>query len=35
MINKPLHMGIGLVFLLIGVPFYLVFKKKNREMLHK
>jgi APA family basic amino acid/polyamine antiporter len=30
MINKPLHMGIGLIFLLLGVPVYFVFKKKNR-----
>lgn len=29
MINKPLHMGIGLCFLLLGVPVYYFFKKKN------
>jgi APA family basic amino acid/polyamine antiporter len=29
-INKPLHMGIGLAFLLLGVPFYIFFKKKNK-----
>ena len=29
MINKPLHMGIGICFLLIGVPVYFFFKKKN------
>jgi APA family basic amino acid/polyamine antiporter len=28
-INKPLHMGIGIGFLLLGIPFYLFFKKKN------
>ncbi len=27
-INKPLHMGIGLVFLLLGLPVYLFFKRK-------
>jgi len=32
MINKPLHMGIGLIFLLIGVPVYLVFRKMNRSL---
>ena len=31
MINKPLHMGIGLIFLLIGVPVYLIFRKMNRS----
>ena len=29
MINKPLHMGIGFVFLLLGVPVFLFFKRKN------
>lgn len=29
-INKPLHMGIGMAFLLLGVPFYLFFKRKNK-----
>lgn len=29
MINKPLHAVIGLCFLLLGVPFFLYFKKKN------
>jgi APA family basic amino acid/polyamine antiporter len=29
MINKPLHMAIGFGFLLLGVPFYLYFRKKN------
>ncbi|HLP74283.1 MAG TPA: amino acid permease [Bacteroidales bacterium] len=28
-VNKPLHMGLGLAFLLLGVPFYLFFKRKN------
>jgi len=28
-INKPLHMGIGLIFLAIGVPVYYFFRKKN------
>jgi APA family basic amino acid/polyamine antiporter len=31
MINKPLHMGIGIGFLLIGVPVYFFFKKKNAQ----
>ncbi|MCX6254365.1 MAG: amino acid permease [Bacteroidia bacterium] len=29
MINKPLHMGIGIGFLVVGVPVYYFFKKKN------
>jgi basic amino acid/polyamine antiporter, APA family len=29
MINKPLHMGIGLGFLALGLPFYFYFKRKN------
>jgi APA family basic amino acid/polyamine antiporter len=29
MINKPLHMAIGVGFLLLGVPLYLFFKRKN------
>ncbi len=29
-INKPLHMGIGLAFLAIGVPVYHFFRKKNQ-----
>ncbi len=29
MINKPLHMAIGVGFLLLGVPVYLFFRKKN------
>ena len=28
-INRPLHMGIGLCFLLIGIPVYIFFRKKN------
>lgn len=31
MINKPLHMGIGIGFLLIGVPVYYFFRKKNSQ----
>jgi len=31
MINKPLHMIIGFGFLLLGVPLFLYFKKKNSE----
>ena len=31
MINKPLHMAIGFGFLLLGVPFFLYFKRKNAE----
>ena len=30
-INKPLHMIIGLIFLLLGVPVYLIFRKRNRS----
>ena len=30
MINKPLHMAIGLIFLLLGVPVYLYFKKRHK-----
>lgn len=29
MINKPLHMGIGLGFLVLGLPFYFFFKRNN------
>jgi APA family basic amino acid/polyamine antiporter len=29
-IRKPLHMGIGIIFLLLGVPVYLFFKSKNQ-----
>jgi APA family basic amino acid/polyamine antiporter len=29
MIKKPLHMGIGICFLLLGIPIFLFFKKKN------
>ena len=28
-INKPLHMGVGLAFLALGVPVYFFFRKKN------
>jgi APA family basic amino acid/polyamine antiporter len=28
-IRKPLHMAIGIGFLLLGVPFYLFFRKRN------
>jgi len=31
MINKPLHMAIGVGFLLLGVPLYLYFKRKNAD----
>ncbi len=30
-INKPLHMLIGFCFLLLGVPFFLYFKRKNPD----
>jgi APA family basic amino acid/polyamine antiporter len=30
MINKPLHSGISIGFLLLGLPFYFYFKRKNR-----
>ncbi len=30
-INKPLHMAIGFCFLLLGVPFFLYFKRKNPD----
>ncbi|MBA4322826.1 MAG: hypothetical protein C0408_08425 [Odoribacter sp.] len=29
MINKPLHIAVGIGFLILGIPFYLYFKKKN------
>jgi basic amino acid/polyamine antiporter, APA family len=29
-VNKPLHMGIGFGFLLLGLPVYWFFRKKNR-----
>jgi APA family basic amino acid/polyamine antiporter len=29
MINKPLHMGIGIGFLILGLPVYFFFRKKN------
>jgi APA family basic amino acid/polyamine antiporter len=29
MINKPLHMAIGIGFLILGIPFYLFFKRRN------
>jgi APA family basic amino acid/polyamine antiporter len=29
MINKPLHIAIGIGFLILGIPFYLFFKRKN------
>jgi basic amino acid/polyamine antiporter, APA family len=32
MINKPLHMAIGFCFLLLGVPVFLYFKRKNPQM---
>jgi APA family basic amino acid/polyamine antiporter len=32
MINKPLHMAIGIIFLLLGVPFFLYFKKKHNTV---
>jgi APA family basic amino acid/polyamine antiporter len=31
MINKPLHMAIGFGFLLLGVPLFLYFKRKNAD----
>jgi basic amino acid/polyamine antiporter, APA family len=31
MINKPLHMAIGFCFLLLGVPVFLYFKRKNPQ----
>ena len=30
LINKPLHMGIGIGFLLLGVPAYFYFKRQNK-----
>lgn len=33
-INKPLHAGISLGFLLLGLPFYFFFRKKNGEQLN-
>jgi basic amino acid/polyamine antiporter, APA family len=29
MVSKPLHMGLGIAFVLLGVPVYLFFKRKN------
>jgi APA family basic amino acid/polyamine antiporter len=31
-IHKPLHMAIGIIFLLIGVPVYIFFRKKNAQL---
>jgi APA family basic amino acid/polyamine antiporter len=31
MINKPLHMAVGFGFLLLGVPFFLYFKRRNYD----
>ncbi|MDP4223478.1 MAG: amino acid permease [Bacteroidota bacterium] len=28
-VNKPLHMGIGIAFLILGIPVFLYFRKKN------
>jgi len=30
MINKPLHMAIGAGFLIVGVPVFLVFKRRQK-----
>lgn len=30
-VNRPVHMGIGLIFLAMGVPVYFFFRKKNRQ----
>jgi APA family basic amino acid/polyamine antiporter len=35
MINKPLHVAIGFIFLLLGVPVYLFFRKKNSISIRK
>jgi APA family basic amino acid/polyamine antiporter len=32
-VNKPLHAGISLGFMALGLPFYFFFRKKNREQL--
>lgn len=32
MINKPLHMAVGFCFLLLGVPVFLYFKRKNPDL---
>jgi APA family basic amino acid/polyamine antiporter len=32
MINKPLHMGMGIGFLILGIPVYFFFKKKNTQL---
>ncbi|NSW93392.1 MAG: amino acid permease [Bacteroidales bacterium] len=34
-INRPLHMGIGIFFLLLGVPAYIYFRKKNPSIKSK
>jgi APA family basic amino acid/polyamine antiporter len=31
MINKPLHTGIGIGFLILGLPVYFYFRKRNRK----
>jgi basic amino acid/polyamine antiporter, APA family len=32
-VREPLHMGIGICFLLLGVPVYLYFKRKNAKLI--
>jgi APA family basic amino acid/polyamine antiporter len=32
-VNKPLHAGISLGFMALGLPFYFFFRKKNREQI--
>jgi APA family basic amino acid/polyamine antiporter len=34
-VNKPLHAGISLGFMALGLPFYFFFRKKNRELISK
>jgi len=31
LVNKPLHMAIGICFLLIGIPVFLIFKRKTHK----
>jgi APA family basic amino acid/polyamine antiporter len=32
-IRKPLHMGLGIAFLLLGLPVYFFFRKKNKGII--
>ncbi len=34
MINKPLHMAVGFIFLLLGIPVFLYFRKRQKSVLN-